>query len=443
MKSFSYRFVELDRDLDSRQITEIAALIGRYALRWRDRDSRPRNCRRRRGVWHTGELKQPMSQTLTLKRRVRRRPGVRLKRAFTPAAAGAGAASPADFPGVPEHAEGGSTRTWASGLLALLLHGGVLALLMIFAAMAPEVVEEILEVQLIKETQPEPEAPAPAPMALAERRLPNFAPQVQTVQPQIINPRVIAEAAPAIDAAALDMDAVASVVAPTQLTTSSAPVVERVSAVHSPIVARASKVDIQGVGGPAVRGPVKIDSPIGASVGPRKIEVASNTPSFGTGKLDIGGQGSSVGEGRITGRDVVGSATGTPIVTINTAVGDSLLGGAGGTGTGRGPLAEKSVSACLATPAVQRYLGSIQSRTLERWILPPGAAAGQNVTLRFQIDPAGSALAVSLVKASDNALGASCVDALRAAAPFPPMPDDARCIARLPITATFSNPVGD
>ena len=29
-------------------------------------------------------------------------------------------------------------------------------------------------------------------MALAERALPNFAPQLQTVQPQIINPRVIA-----------------------------------------------------------------------------------------------------------------------------------------------------------------------------------------------------------------------------------------------------------
>ena len=391
-----------------------------------------------------GELPQPMSQTLTIKRRVRRGPPrVRLSSAFTPAAAGAGAAVPSDFPGRPEHAEGRSSRTWLSALLALLLHGGVLGLLLLFAALAPKIVEELLEVRLIKEQQPEPEAPAPAPMALAERRLPNFAPQVQTVQPQIINPRVIAEAAPAIDAAALDMHAVASVVAPTQLTTSSAPVVERVSAVYSPIVARASKIDVRGVGGPAVRGPVKIDSPVGASVGPRKVAVATSGQSFGTGTIDVGGRGSSVGEGRITGRDVVGTPTGTPLVSINTSVGDSLLGGAGGTGTGRGPLVAKSVSTCLSSPAVQRYLGTIERKTLDRWILPPGISSDQSVTLRFQIDPAGSALSVSLVEASDNALGVSCVDALRAAAPFPPMPDDALCIARLPIIATFSNPVAN
>jgi TonB family protein len=63
------------------------------------------------------------------------------------------------------------------------------------------------------------------------------------------------------------------------------------------------------------------------------------------------------------------------------------------------------------------------------------------VTLQFKLDVAGSAMSVSLKKASDNALGASAVDALRAAAPFPPMPAAARCLGMVPITATFSNPV--
>ena len=53
---------------------------------------------------------------------------------------------------------------------------------------------------------------------------------------------------------------------------------------------------------------------------------------------------------------------------------------------------------------------------------------------------AGSASKVSLVKADDNALGVSAIDALRSASPFPPIPDSARCLARVPITATFSNP---
>lgn len=385
-----------------------------------------------------------MSQPLSFKPRRRRRSPMATRRvgmAFRPAAAGAPHAA-VDFPGLPDHDSEDSRRTWITGLLALLLHGSVLGLLFLFASFAPEMVDQILEVQLIKEQpQDKPEEPAPAPMALAERRLPNFAPQVQTVQPQIVNPRIIAEAAPAVRAEKLDMDAVSSVVAPTQLARSSAPVVERVSAIHSPVVARASKVDVQGVGGPALRGPIQSDSPVGPSVGPRKVEVATSGQSFGTGKLDIGGQGSSVREGRITGRDVVGTPTGSPVVSINTAVGDGLVGGAGGTGTGRGPASSKSRSECLVTPAVQRYLGTVERKTLDRWILPPGVAADQQVTLRFQIDSSGSAVSVSVVKASDNALGASAVDALRAAAPFPPMPDSAACLAGAPIVASFSNPV--
>ena len=385
-----------------------------------------------------------MSQTLSIKRRAkhRRRGAARLATAFTPLPAGAAAGAGAgDFPGVPEHADSGGRRSWVSGLLALLLHGGALGLLLLFAAMAPEVVEEILEVQLIKEQRPEPESPRPAPMALAERALPNFAPQLQTVQPQIINPRVIAQAAPAINAEALDMEAVSSVVAPTQLARSSAPVVERVSAIHSPVVARASKVDIQGVGGPAVRGPIKVDAPVGASVGPRKIEVESSGQTFGTGKIDMGGQGSSVAEGRITGRDVVGTPTGTPLVSIDTAVGDALVGGAGGTGDGRGPAV--SQQDCIARAATQRYLERVQRMTIARWNLPPGVAPGQKVKLKFQIDTAGSALSVSVAESTDNALGASAVDALRAAAPFPPIPEEARCLSRLLVTGTFTNPASN
>jgi hypothetical protein len=81
----------------------------------------------------------------------------------------------------------------------------------------------------------------------------------------------------------------------------------------------------------------------------------------------------------------------------------------------------------------------VQARTLERWVLPPSVSAGQyHVAL---LDVAGSASNVSLVRASDNALGLSAVDALRSASPFPAMPDSARCLMRVPITATFSNPV--
>jgi TonB family protein len=322
------------------------------------------------------------------------------------------------------------------------LHAGALGLLILLAALNPDVREQILEVRLLNEVreEPKPDEPAPAPMALAERRLANFAPQVQSFQPQIVNPRVIADAAPAIHAEALQMDAVASVVAPTQISRSSVPVVETVSVVNSPIAARASKIDVQGVGGPAVRGPVKIAAPIGASVGPRAITVTEGAPTMGTGTMQIGGDGSSVREGKITGRDVVGTPTGAPLVSINTEIGDGLLHGSGGSGSSLSPAAT-TARECFSRPEVKSYLGSVQNKTLDRWILPPGVTADQTVTLRFKIDAAGSATSVSLVEASDNALGASAVDALRAAAPFPPMPDPARCLSRVPITATFSNPL--
>jgi TonB family protein len=380
-----------------------------------------------------------MSQQLRFnppKRRTNPMATRRLAAAFDDSVA---AAAAADFPGLTLREPEDSRRTWVSGGAAAAVHFGLLGLLVLLASLAPQVVEEIIPVQLMKEQEPpRSEEPAPAPKALAERRFPNFAPQVQTVAPQIINPRVIADASPAVRADVLQMDAVSSVVAPTQITRSSVPVVERVSAVNSPIRARASAVDVRGVAGPAVRGPIKIDAPVGPSVGPRKVAVASSVPSMGTGKLEIGGRGSSVREGVISNRDVVGSPSGAPLLSIDTAVGDGVLRGSGGTGTS---VMTQSASECLDRPEVRAYLDQVQKRTLDRWILPPGIQADNRVTLRFQLDVAGSAVSVSLVRASNNALGASAVDALNAAAPFPPLPNRVRCLARVPITATFSNPL--
>jgi len=361
----------------------------------------------------------------------------RFGHAFELAAAGAGGAH-AEFPGVPVRDPESSRRSWVTGFLAFSLHAAVFGTLLLLASLAPQVAEQIIEVRILKD-QPEPELePAPARKVLAERRMPNFSPQVQRVAPQVVNPRVIAEAAPAVSAEALQMDSVSTVIAPRQINRSSAPVVERISAVNSPIAARASNVDVGSATGPAVRGPIKVNQPTGLSVGPRQVTTAGAGTSLGTSKIEIGGSGSSVRDGAISSRDVVGSPTGAPLVSIDTAVGEGLLRGSGGSGSG---VTAASATECFERPEVQRYLNSVQERTLGRWILPPGITADQNVTLRFALDVAGSATSVSLVKASNNALGASAVDALNAASPFPPLPDPARCLVQVPITATFSNPV--
>ena len=342
-----------------------------------------------------------------------------------------------DFPGLTLKDPESARRTLLTGGLATLVHVGAVAILMILASLAPMIEEAIIPVQILKEEPPKPkEEPesAPAPKALAERRSVDYAPAVQAVQPQIVNPRVVAEASPAVSAEVLQMDAVSSVVAPKQINRA-ATVVERVSAVNSVVAARASAVDVGTVSGPVVRGPVRPGLPVGPSAGPRQVNVAQGGSSTGTGRLTIG-SGSSVREGVISNRDVVGSPNGAPLASVDTKVGEGLLRGSGGTGE-----SVVSETACFQKPEVQAYLSQVQSRTLERWVLPPSVSSDQQVTLRFKLDVAGSASNVSLVRASDNALGLSAVDALRSASPFPAMPDSARCLMRVPITATFSNPV--
>jgi TonB family protein len=369
----------------------------------------------------------------------RRKRGTTMATARMGAAFDKGAAKVAyDFPGLSLKDPESARRTLLTGGLATAIHLGAVALLVLLASLAPVIEEAIIPVQILKD-EPTPtkqeQEPAPAPKALAERRSLDYAPAVQAVQPQIVNPRVVADAAPAVNAEVLQMDAVSAVVAPKQINRA-ATVVERVSAVNSAVAARASAVDVTSVGGPVVRGPVRADAPVGPSVGPRKVAVATAGTSTGTGRLEIGG-GSSVREGVVSNRDVLGSPNAAPLASVDTKVGEGMLrGGSGGTGE-----SVVSETACFEKPEVKAYLSQVQARTLERWVLPPSVTADQKVTLRFKLDVAGSASNVSLVRASDNALGLSAVDALRSASPFPAMPDAARCLVRVPITATFSNPV--
>ncbi len=363
-------------------------------------------------------------------RRVRHR-ARRIAAAFTPPASGQAVAL--TFP-IAFHEPEGSKRTLVTGSLAALLHFGTVATLVFLASLAPVIEEVLIPVQLLHDEPPAPDEPAPAPKALAERRSLDFAP-ARAVMPQIVNPNVFADASPAVTAEALKMEAVASVVAPTRIQRSHT-VVEHVSAVQSSAAARATALDIASVGVPAVRGPVKVVAPVGPSVGPRAVAVASTGATLGSATLDIG-SGSSVREGIVSTRDVRGSSTGALLMSVDTEVGEGFLGGTGGTGTG----AQSGAGAgrCNDRPEVQAYMAQIRSRTLQRWRLPPGVPVNERVMLRFKLDVAGSASAVHVVKASDNALGASAVDAMRSASPFPPIPEAARCLARGRIRATFSS----
>jgi TonB family protein len=358
------------------------------------------------------------------KKHVRQRVGT----AFVHAALPAGGAPAGDFP-MTFHAPDAGKSTVATGAISAAIHGGLIALLVILASLKPEIIEDIIPVTLLKEEPVKP--PAPARRALAERRKLDFAPAVQAIQPQIVNPRVIADAAPAVHAETLKMDAVSAVSAPRQVSRSAVSV-DRVSAVGSVGGYRASSVDVPAAAGPVVRGPVRAAGRVGPSVGPRKV-VGTTGTTVGTGSLAINA-GSSVRDGVISGRDVVGSPTGARLASVNTAVGEGHLKGGGGTGTG---LFGGAAPDCMARPEVQTYLGMIQQRVISRWNLPY-AVTNAEVMLKFSVDAAGSASRIELAR-GDNALGASAIDAMRAASPFPAMPDRARCLAAKRITGTFSS----
>jgi TonB family protein len=368
----------------------------------------------------------------------RRRRPERKHESLAQLAVGPALSSAFGYPGYAEPDDAARTRAFLTG--SALVHGAGFAVLLLIASLAPVIEEHVIPVQLLKEEEPPPpEEPAAAPKALAQHRNLPFAPAVQAVTPQIVNPRIIAEAKPAVAAEALQMDALSASAAPTEIQARTL-VVERVSVVNSAVRAVASPVDVNSAIGPVLRGPTRVEGVVGPSVGPRRVEAAAAGTTMGTGPLQIGsGNGSSVKDGVLSDRDVIGSPDGALVVSVDTAIGDGLLAGntPGGTGT-----AIESKTGCLESPAVKTYLSEVRQRTYERWVLPPGVDAGRKVTLRFHLDIAGSASKVSIVMAEDNALGASAVDALRAAAPFPPMPEEARCLSQRAIVGTFSNPVG-
>ena len=132
---------------------------------------------------------------------------------------------------------------------------------------------------------------------------------------------------------------------------------------------------------------------------------------------------------------MVGSPRGATLASVNTAVGEGNLRGGGGDGTGLLP--NGAAPDCLSRIEVTNYVGQIRDRVLSRWSLPY-ASKDAVVELRFKVDAAGSATNIEFV-GGDNALGASAIDAMRSASPFPALPDRARCLVNKFITATFTS----
>ena len=103
-----------------------------------------------------------------------------------------------------------------------------------------------------------------------------------------------------------------------------------------------------------------------------------------------------------------------------------------------------SAIACYEKEAVSEYLASLNERVLKTWDLPSGLALDRCAIARFSIRENGDlATEPEVVVSGDSRLTESVIKAIAASAPFPSLPGDAECLAGLPITATFRNPIGE
>jgi hypothetical protein len=338
---------------------------------------------------------------------------------FVEAAVRAGHSAVA-FPGsaMPEP-EGGRERAVSSGV-SILLHGALILALLLVARLAPEeLVEQIIEVQRLEEPANEP---APRPRAIAES-MARFDPAPMALAPQIVNPTVIQQRAPDLQAQPVQVAEIAPVLAPREIAPIAAPQVEAVRAFQSPLAATASpvKIDTQA---PSLSGPVEFKAPVGTLAGPRQVVTGGN--SVGIADPTALGTGSSVREGIDSDRDVHGAKTGER-ASVNVAVGPGGGRGTGGEGSGPGGV---SFDECMRRPEVQLYLDHLKKRVDSRWRGMPSLPDGTfKVTLGFRLDPSGSANDVALVRTDNPAIGQSAAEAMRAASPFDQMPDRVRCIA--------------
>jgi hypothetical protein len=335
------------------------------------------------------------------------------------------------FPGSPMPEPAGARERLVSSGLSVLVHVG-LALLFVFLAQLAkeEIVEQVIEVTRVNE--PSQDEPAPRPRAIAESSA-RFDPAPMALAPQIVNPTVIQPRIANVQAAQVQMADIQPVQAPRQIAPIQAPEVAQVRQFQSPIAASAAAPRVVNTDAPQLSGPVDFKAPTGTLAGPRQVVTGGNT--VGIADPTALGTGSSVQEGIASDRDVHGAKTGDR-ASVNTAVGPGGGRGTGGEGTGPGGM---SFDECLALPEVQAYMARVKQRVESRWrSAPTGMPDGSyQVTLRFRLDPSGSAGEVEFRGATNDALGRSAADAMRAASPFDQMAGPTRCLAGNYFNATF------
>lgn len=367
------------------------------------------------------------------RQRRRQRRHFRLGPAFAAGAPGTGASQTRPTFSIREPAPG--RNALISGSLSVLAHGSILGFLALSAWLAPEVVEKIIPVRIIREA-PEPPPPPVARRvvvprrALARTRVPTSVPRPRTVPRPEPRP---------VTARAVKPESIQATAAPTPLAQRRV-TSQRVLAQRP--LATPNRVAVDRVVAPTIVA-TDLQAPAVEITGPREVTPGAALEVTAPDAFRNYSESTEVDYTTAVTAPTAASEVPTAetgfVIDAELEEGAKTWGKTGGTG-----------NAAFGAPCMQRasvvryYKEYVEQRTRAEWrqsALPTSIDADARVVLHFVLDETGSASAVSVVSAPTTALGASCKQALISAAPFPSMDEDVRCLAGRKLSGTFTIPV--
>lgn len=134
-----------------------------------------------------------------------------------------------------------------------------------------------------------------------------------------------------------------------------------------------------------------------------------------------------------------GSGAGPYGMPGGSRIGTGLTGGGTGTGSGGGSITGLRG---LSSADYNQYLSQLKKRVQSVWKYPDGVSGVQKVAILFTLDRAGRLIQSEVLESTDARINASAVEAMKRAAPFPPIPDSLKDLANTPLRMQFTVTIG-
>ncbi len=321
--------------------------------------------------------------------------------------------------------------------LSVAAHAAVIGAIALSAWLAPELIDDVIPVVIIREAPGSDLEPAPvAPKVLAPRRSVMARPTTPTVVPRaaIAPLQAMAAIVPTQTVAMARIDPAAAPAQVVQQQVAS----QVVSAFQTAVVISPTAVSVLSMS-PVTIATAPIAAPTMAAAGPRVIAPTAAAP-VNTPETFAAFREPAPADYSATSALPASEPTAATGFDLQADFAVDTIGSGGGTG---GTGISMGTARCLESAYVQRYQFHLRDRVVARWRQDQSideVPAGSRVVLRFVLDASGAATQVEVIEASGNLIGNSARRAMRDASPFAAMGDDTRCLAGKRLRATFTLP---